>query len=196
MSASLVARRSANADVGKDDDMKPHPRNRSKPMNVHVPAGSPARSAPPRQGRKKPAPALEDAIELALRVHRNMKDKAGAPYILHVLRVMLAVEGDTARMAAVLHDVVEDSTYTLTDLRKLGFPEEVVDTVDALTRRPGESYEAFIRRAATHPIARVIKLADLQDNLDLRRLAGLSTSDWKRLQRYQRAWQFPKGTVA
>jgi (p)ppGpp synthase/HD superfamily hydrolase len=141
-------------------------------------------------------PALEDAIELALRVHRNMRDKAGAPYILHVLRVMLAVEGDTARMAAVLHDVVEDSTYTLTDLRKLGFPDEVVDTVDALTRRPGESYEAFIRRAATHPIARVIKLADLQDNLDLRRLAGLSASDWKRLQRYQRAWQFLKGTVA
>ncbi|MCX8073105.1 MAG: GTP pyrophosphokinase [Candidatus Binatia bacterium] len=132
---------------------------------------------------------LEDAIELAVRAHRGATDKAGAPYILHVLRVMLAVEGDVARMAAALHDVVEDTSYTPDDLRRLGFPVEVVDAVDALTRRPGELYEDFVRRAAAHPIARQIKLADLEDNMDIRRLPHLREADLERLARYRAAWE-------
>lgn len=132
---------------------------------------------------------LEDAIELALRVHRGKTDKAGAPYILHVLRVMVAMEDDTARMAAVLHDVVEDSDCTLADLRAQGFPRKVVAAVDALTRRPGESYEAFVLRAAANPIARRVKLADLEDNMDVRRLNALEQADLERLRRYRRAWE-------
>ncbi|GIW40957.1 MAG: hypothetical protein KatS3mg076_1534 [Candidatus Binatia bacterium] len=121
-------------------------------------------------------------------MHRGQKDKAGEPYILHVLRVMTAMSDDTSRMAAVLHDVVEDSHYTLEDLRAAGFPEEVLDAVDALTRRPGESYEAFVRRAAAHPVARRVKLADLEDNLNLRRLPSLTRRDLERLERYRAAW--------
>ncbi len=130
---------------------------------------------------------IEDALELALHAHRGRTDKAGAPYILHVLRVMLAMDDDAARMAAALHDVVEDSEYTLADLRARGFPRKVVAAVHALTRRPGESYEAFILRAAANPIARRVKLADLEDNMDVCRLGTLKQADLERLQRYRRA---------
>jgi (p)ppGpp synthase/HD superfamily hydrolase len=114
-------------------------------------------------------PKLEDAIIFAARAHRGQKDKSGKPYVLHSLRVMLRLEDETAQMAAVLHDVVEDTGVTLDQLRAAGFNEEVCEAVDCLTRRPGEPYEELIRRAAGNPIARRIKLADLEDNMDPRR---------------------------
>ena len=133
---------------------------------------------------------IEDALELALRSHRGKTDKGGKPYILHPLRVMARVNGEVAMMAAVLHDVVEDDpNITLGTLRQLGFDEEVIAVVDCLTRRDGESYEAFIERTATNPVARRVKLADLEDNMDIRRIAALTPKDSERLLRYQRAWQ-------
>ncbi len=91
-------------------------------------------------------------------------------------------------IAAVLHDVVEDTPYTCDDLRQLGFSESLVETVDKLTRRSDETYEAFIQRLQNDPIARDVKLADLADNMDIRRLDKLSERDWQRLQRYKHAW--------
>ena len=130
---------------------------------------------------------LERAVAIALDAHRGQRDKAGQAYILHPLRVMARVEGDAARLAALLHDVVEDSAWTLEQLRAEGFPEAVVAAVDALTRRQGEAYEAFIRRAAAHPVARAVKRADVEDNLDVRRLRRVTAQDAERLERYRRA---------
>lgn len=135
------------------------------------------------------APLLEKAIVLAATAHRGQVDKAGAPYILHPLRMMLTMHTPAEMMAAVLHDVVEDTAWTLEALRAEGFPDEVVEAVGGLTRREDESYEAFIERAAQHPLARRVKLADLEDNMDLRRLARLTDADQARLVRYQRAWR-------
>jgi len=132
---------------------------------------------------------LEEAIRIALEAHRGQKDRAGAPYVLHPLRVMLRVQSDAERMAAALHDVVEDTAWTLDDLRARGFPDEVLEAVDRLTRRPGETYDALVERAAAHPVARRVKLADLEDNLDLRRLDGVSPDNLERLGRYLRAWR-------
>ena len=115
--------------------------------------------------------------------HRGQRDKAGEPYILHPLRVMHAVCGFHERMAAVLHDVVEDTSVTLDELRRRGFPQAVVAAIDALSRRAGEPYLAFIDRAGSHRIARPVKLADLLDNLDPRRLARFSPAQQKRLLR-------------
>jgi (p)ppGpp synthase/HD superfamily hydrolase len=131
---------------------------------------------------------LEAAILLAAQAHQGQADKAGAPYILHPLRMMLTMPSEEAMMAAVLHDVVEDTATTLEDLRRMGFPESVVVAVECLTRRDGESYEAFIERVAQNPLARTVKLADLEDNMDVRRLAGIGEGDWRRLQRYREAW--------
>jgi (p)ppGpp synthase/HD superfamily hydrolase len=92
-------------------------------------------------------------------------------------------------MAAVLHDVVEDSAWTLDDLRARGFSGEVLAAVDALTKREGEDYEAFVARAAAHPVARRVKIADLEDNMDVRRTGFVSERDTERLNRYLRAWR-------
>jgi hypothetical protein len=131
--------------------------------------------------------AVERALEIALRAHRGAVDKAGAPYILHPLRVMFAVAGEDERLAAILHDVVEDGDVTLDDLTRAGMPEAVVRAVDALTRRPDEDYAAFIDRVALDPVARAVKRADLDDNLDVTRLTEVGEKDRERINKYLRS---------
>jgi GTP diphosphokinase / guanosine-3',5'-bis(diphosphate) 3'-diphosphatase len=127
---------------------------------------------------------IEKAIEIAAHAHAGQVDKAGAPYIFHPLRLMLAVDGVHARMAAVLHDVVEDTPLTFDDLLREGFPAEVVDAVRALTKLPGEGRIAAAHRAAAHPIARRVKLADVSDNMDLGRISAPTAKDHARLAEY------------
>jgi (p)ppGpp synthase/HD superfamily hydrolase len=134
-------------------------------------------------------PTIEDAIVLAAQSHRGQVDKAGAPYILHPLRVMLRLKGEADRIAAVLHDVIEDTRITEEFLREQGYREEVLRALDALTRREGESYADFIERVAGNPLARRVKLADLADNLDASRLPEITHKDRERLARYQAAWE-------
>lgn len=127
---------------------------------------------------------LERAIEIAALAHRDQADKAGNPYISHPIRVALAFirSGDEDRaIISVLHDVIEDSNVTLADLRKEGFSNAVVEAVEAVSRIKDETYEAFIDRAATNPLAKPVKVADLLDNMDTSRLAVLSHNQAKKL---------------
>lgn len=133
---------------------------------------------------------LERAIAIAAMAHEGQVDKAGMPYVLHPLRMMLRVDTPEARMTAVLHDVVEDTAVTLDQLRAEGFPEAVVDAVEVLTKRDGEDYDAFIRRVAPNSIARKVKLADLRDNADLSRIAQPTEKDRQRMEKYQRAIKY------
>ncbi len=140
-------------------------------------------------------PTLEDAISLAALSHKGQIDKAGAPYILHPLRVMMSLgreASETERIAAVLHDVVEDCEVSFADLRAMGFSEEVVAAVDALTKRADEKedYMRAIRRVAENPVARRVKIGDLTDNLDLWRIANPTEKDEMRLEKYRIARQF------
>jgi GTP diphosphokinase / guanosine-3',5'-bis(diphosphate) 3'-diphosphatase len=128
---------------------------------------------------------LEQAIEIAARAHAGQVDKAGAPYILHPLRVMLTVHHPHERMAAVLHDVVEDTPVTLDDLRERGFPDEVLTAIHALTKTKGEARLAAANCAALNPIARVVKLADVADNMDLSRIATPTEKDFARIKEYE-----------
>ena len=128
---------------------------------------------------------LERAIELAARAHAGQVDKAGQPYVLHPLRLMLAVRTPHERMAAVLHDVVEDTDVTFDDLVAEGFPPEVVAAVRALTKTEGEKRIEAAHRAAADPVARVVKLADVTDNMDLSRIANPSQKDFDRLKEYE-----------
>jgi (p)ppGpp synthase/HD superfamily hydrolase len=124
---------------------------------------------------------IQDALDLATRAHEGQVDKAGRPYIEHpktVARILADQgHGDNVIIAGLLHDVVEDTHYDLTDLRDLGYPEEVVQAVDSVTKRPGEPYMDLIRRAAADPIGRLVKLADNQTNSDPARLALLSEEE-------------------
>jgi len=131
---------------------------------------------------------LERAIAIAAEAHTGQIDKAGMPYILHPIRVMLRVKSNEERIAAVLHDVIEDCPDWNEDrLRQEGFAESIIEAVVALTKRPGEDYEQFVLRAASHPIARRVKVADLQDNSDLSRIANPTEKDRARIQKYTRA---------
>jgi (p)ppGpp synthase/HD superfamily hydrolase len=132
---------------------------------------------------------LEAAIALAVKAHQGVKDKSGQPYILHPLRVMFSCDTDAERIVAVLHDVIEDTPHTLNDLRRMGFSEDVLAALDSVTKRQGEEYEAFVERAAANPIGRKVKIADLKDNMDVRRLASFEAGDVERMQKYLKAWR-------
>ena len=128
---------------------------------------------------------LEKAIELAARAHAGQVDKAGEPYILLPLRLMFSVTGENERITAILHDIVEDTTTTLADLRALGFPENVVTAVDALTKRKGETRIEAAARAAENSIARAVKLADVTHNMDLSRIPSPTPKDLDRMKQYE-----------
>lgn len=129
---------------------------------------------------------LEIAIEFAVQKHAGQVDKAGEPYILHPLRVMLDVHGEERRIAAVLHDVVEDCGVSTGTIGRL-FGDRVADAVDALSRRKGESYAGFIERCGANEIARDVKAADLRDNMDASRLGSLTAADHDRMSKYRGA---------
>ena len=133
---------------------------------------------------------IERAIAIAAVAHEGQVDKAGAPYVLHPLRMMLSLDTPDERMAAVLHDVVEDTSVTLEQLRAEGFPVSVIDAVEALTKRDGEAYEEFVRRVAPNRLARRVKLADLRDNCDLSRIAQPTEKDFARVEKYGRAIKY------
>ena len=108
--------------------------------------------------------SIEKALQIAARAHEGQKDKDGQPYILHPLRVMNAVEGEPAKIVAVLHDVIEDTSVTPEDLRREGFDEVVLAALDCVTHRKGEPYADYVVRCKGDRIGRRVKLADLEDN--------------------------------
>ncbi len=130
---------------------------------------------------------LERAIAIATMAHEGKVDKAGAPYILHPLRVMLKLSTTEERIVAVLHDVIEDSEVSLQHLIDEGFSGTIVEAIDAVTKRPREAYEDFVRRASLNPIGLRVKLADLEDNSNLSRIPNPTEKDYERLARYHRA---------
>lgn len=132
----------------------------------------------------------QQALAIAEDAHKGQVDKAGVAYIHHPLYVASLVEGELAKTVALLHDVVEDSDWTLEDLRKEGLPEEVVQAVGIITKKRNENYEEYILRVKQNPLARQVKLADLKHNSDLSRLANVTDRDRKRVAKYQKAISF------
>ena len=130
-------------------------------------------------------PTIERAIEIAATAHAGQRDKAGQPYIFHPLRVMLRVDGAHEQMAAVLHDVVEDTSVTLDNLAQEGFPSEVLRAIAALTKLPGETLLEAAARAAADPVARKVKLADNAENMDLSRIPNPTDKDYARCREYE-----------
>ena len=120
--------------------------------------------------------------------HAGQVDKAGAPYVLHPLRMMLTLQSVDERIVAVLHDVCEDCPgWDFARLRREGFSETVLTALETVTKRDGESYEDFVRRAGANSIGRAVKLADLRDNSDLSRIATPTARDMARIEKYRRA---------
>lgn len=146
---------------------------------------------------------LEEAISLASEKHKGQTDKAGQPYILHPLAVMNTVQGDTAKMAGVLHDIVEDTPVTFDELRQLGCPEAVVEAVKLVTHAEdfdgsNESYMADIKNIVDsgNQTAIDVKWADITHNQDLSRIPSPTEKDRNRLNRYAKAKEALKPLVS
>lgn len=138
-------------------------------------------------GNREGLKMLSKAINIATDAHQGQKDKAGEPYILHPLRVMLKMKDDDSRIVAVLHDVIEDTWVSLDLLQHKGFNQDIIDAIDCITRRENEKYFDFIRRCKHNNIAKFVKLADLEDNSDINRIKNPSEKDYKRTQKYKDA---------
>jgi len=131
---------------------------------------------------------LERAVAIAAIAHEGQRDKAGAPYILHPLRVMLRVTTEAERITAVLHDVVEDCEgWSFERLLEEGFSADIIEALQSVTKRDGETYEDFVARACRNAIGRRVKLSDLHDNCDLSRINNPTARDHERIARYRRA---------
>ncbi|MGR3276812.1 GTP pyrophosphokinase [Acaryochloris marina NIES-2412] len=135
------------------------------------------------------SPSLEEllvtAIAIATQSHTHQVDKAGQPYIDHPLRVMAAGHTLLEKIVGVLHDAVEDSALTLEELAAAGFPEEIVAAIDAMTKRENEPYDTYLERVMANAIALRVKIADMTDNMDIRRIAHPTEKDWTRLEKYK-----------
>lgn len=140
-------------------------------------------------------PMTSKALRIAYAAHHGQVDKAGVPYIHHPLHVAEQMDDEVSTCVALLHDVLEDTDVTETDLRAKGFPDEVVDAVVLLTRGQGVSYRDYIERLSADPLARKVKVADLRHNSDTTRLCELP-ADMRRqgerlaATRYRRALEF------
>lgn len=129
---------------------------------------------------------IELAEIIATEAHIGQVDKGGNPYICHPATVASLVETQDEKIVAWLHDIVEDTTVTLEDLRKFGFTDEIIDAVNAITRRQGESRKDYLNRVKQNPIAIQVKIADLKHNSDISRIPNPTSKDYERVKRYKR----------
>lgn len=138
---------------------------------------------------------LDLAISITAQAFEGKYDKGGVPYIMHCLTVMDGVKhlGVEAQIAGLLHDMIEDTAWTVDKLTDAGFNPHTISIVDLLTHRKGESYDDYIHRISVSPLARAIKLADLRHNSDIHRMKGLTEKDFARNAKYHKAYAFLKG---
>ena len=133
---------------------------------------------------------LQRAIEIATQAHQGQFDKSGKDYIGHPLRVMEMGSTEEEKIAGVLHDVVEDSDWTFETLEAEGFSQEIIAALKCVTKlSENENYDSFIERVKKNPLAVAVKINDLTDNMDIRRLPYLSDKDIKRLKKYLKAYK-------
>lgn len=130
---------------------------------------------------------ITKALAIAMDAHKDQKDKAGAPYIWHPVTVALHQKTEAGVIAALLHDVVEDSHYTEDDLRKAGFSDDVLNAVHLLTHKKGVPYFDYVRAIKENEIARSVKIQDLRHNSDLSRLKSITDKDIERAEKYKQA---------
>lgn len=137
---------------------------------------------------------LEDALIYAAKNHKGQKDKAGKPYILHPIRIMVRLgldATDTERIVALFHDLVEDTDVTIDILKNFPLSEEQIDAIDRLTHKEGQLWDDYIDGIMENPISKRVKIADLEDNMDYKRLKNkrnLQDKDFKRIGKYVKTW--------
>lgn len=136
---------------------------------------------------------LKKALDIATNAHKEQTDKAGKPYILHPIRVSERCNTAEERIVALLHDIIEETEITSSDLLSKGFPKQIVDAILSVTKQENENYDDFIKRCSANPIGKAVKIHDLEDNMDITRLKELTETDLQRLNKYLKAYYYLKG---
>ena len=127
------------------------------------------------------------AMKLCFKAHNDQVDKSGLPYVFHPFHLAEQMQDEATTITALLHDVVEDSDYTLQDLIDMGFPKEVTDAIALMTHDDAVPYLDYVRNLKDNPVARAVKLADLKHNSDLSRLDVINEKALKRVEKYHKA---------
>jgi len=127
------------------------------------------------------------AMKLSFAAHKDQVDKSGLPYVFHPFHLAEQMEDELTATVALLHDVVEDSEYTFDDLRKMGFPDTVVDALALMTHSKDTPYFTYIARLKENPLAKAVKIADLRHNSDLSRLETVNQKALDRVEKYKKA---------
>lgn len=136
---------------------------------------------------------LERAIQIAVLAHNGQVDKGGRPYILHPISVMMKMDTIEEKIVAILHDSIEDSNIKKEELIAFGIPKRLVDEIDLLTRKNGDSYMQYISKVKTGKIAKKVKLADLETNMNLSRIKKPTKTDFDRVKKYKKAYKLLLG---
>lgn len=129
----------------------------------------------------------KQALKLCFEAHREQTDKSGMPYVFHPFHLAEQMDTEDAIIVALLHDVVEDTDYTLDDLRKMGFGDTVIDALTLMTHDPKVPYMDYVRAIGSNPLATKVKLADLRHNSDLGRLTNVDQKALDRVEKYRKA---------
>ena len=127
------------------------------------------------------------AMKLCFKAHKDQVDKSGLPYVFHPFHLAEQMQDEATTITALLHDVVEDSDYTLQELIDMGFPKEVTDAIALMTHDDAVPYLDYVRNLKDNPVARAVKLADLKHNSDLSRLDVIDEKALKRVEKYHKA---------
>lgn len=124
------------------------------------------------------------ALALCFEAHKDQKDKSGLPYVFHPFHLAEQMEDEETTVVALLHDVIEDTEYTIEDLQKAGFSQNVISAIALMTHDPQVPYMEYVRAIKSNPIARAVKLADLRHNSDMTRLDIITQRDEERAKKY------------
>lgn len=128
------------------------------------------------------------ALALSFELHKDQFDKSGLPYIFHPFHLAEQMSDEYSVCVALLHDVIEDTDTTIMDLRTYGFPDQVLDAIVVLTRSCDTDYFDYITKVKKNPLARAVKLEDLKHNMDMTRLKYPTQKDFRRLEKYKKAY--------
>ena len=132
-------------------------------------------------------PVTKIALKLCFEAHKDQVDKSGMPYVFHPFHLAEQMTDEETTVVALLHDVIEDTDYTLEDLTEMGFSENVLRAISLMTHDEGVPYMDYVARIKANPIARAVKLADLRHNSNISRLDKVGTSDFERVEKYKKA---------
>lgn len=140
--------------------------------------------------KEQTAKLLDKAARICVIKHAGQRDKTGSAYFQHPMRVAMRCSGDEEKIVALLHDTIEDTDVTADYLRAEGFPDHIIDAILSVTKKEGENYEDFVSRAKQNNIGRIVKIHDIEDNLDVFRLTQLDEAMTARYNKYLKAYRF------